>query len=313
MIKLNLKATTKEQQQILNYLQENVSENLADKINNGIIVQQDGNAVLNKKDLNSFMKFACDEAKKQAEKGANSAMIAADVVYGWAVHYFEEDSIIGKLYNEDGTEYKPAVKGTPNSTPKTATPHTMPQIKKSEPQMSLFDLQDDEDNCPEDIPKITQEEVKTPEPKKGNDMYMRYLAIKQKYDDCIVLYRLGDFYEMFNSDAITAAEILNLTLTSRDVGLDERIPMAGLPYHAVDPYMQKLIESGYKVAICEPLGDTYSERVINPAETPVQEIDEETGEIIHEDNDTELYTALSFDKEDMLYLYDLLDGDMDIE
>jgi DNA mismatch repair ATPase MutS len=189
----------------------------------------------------------------------------------------------------------------------------MPQIKKSEPQISLFDLQDDENNYPEDMPEITQEEVKTPEPKKGNDMYMRYLAIKQKYDDCIVLYRLGDFYEMFNSDAITAAEILNLTLTSRDVGLDERIPMAGLPYHAVDPYMQKLIESGYKVAICEPLGDTYSERVINPAETPVQEIDEETGEIIHEDNDTELYTALSFDKEDMLYLYDLLDGDMDIE
>jgi DNA mismatch repair protein MutS len=118
---------------------------------------------------------------------------------------------------------------------------------------------------------------------------------------------------MFNSDAITAAEILNLTLTSRDVGLDERIPMAGLPYHAIDPYMQKLIESGYKFAICEPLGDTYSERVINPAEIPIQEIDEETGEILHEDDDAELYDVLSFDKEDMLYLYDLLDGNMDIE
>jgi hypothetical protein len=295
MIKLNLKATTKEQQQILTYLQENVSEMLANKINNGVIVQQDGNAVLNKKDLNGFMKFACDEAKKQAEKGANSAMIVDHIVFGWAIHYFEESSILGTLFNIDGTEYKPAVNVTSKPTEKTATHHTMPQIKKSEPQMSLFDLQDDEDNCPEDMPKITQEEVAKPEPKRGNDMYMRYLAIKQKYDDCIVLYRLGDFYEMFNGDAITAAEILNLTLTSRDVDLDERIPMAGLPYHAVDPYMQKLIESGYKVAICEPLGDTYSERVINPAEIPIQEIDEETGEIIHENNDAELYTALSFD------------------
>jgi hypothetical protein len=311
MVKLNLKATTKEQQMLLEYLQNNASESLAEKINNGVEIEKDGKTLINKKDLNGFMKFACDEAKKQAEKGANSAMVADHIVFGWAIHYFEESSILGTLFNIDGTEYKPVTKATTKTAEKTVTPPTMSQIKQSEPQMSFFDLQDNEDNYSEDVPEITQE-VEKPEPKKGNDMYMRYLAIKQKYNDCIVLYRLGDFYEMFNSDAITATNILDITLTSRDVGLNERIPMAGLPYHAVEPYIQKLINSGCKIAICEPFGATYTERVITPTQTNTI-VDEETGEIIHEDEDVELCAALSFDKEDMLYLYDMLDGNMDIE
>ena len=82
------------------------------------------------------MKFACDEAKKQAEKGAQYACIDDPEVYGWAVHYFEEDSIEGVLYNEDGTEYKPPKPVTP---PKPATAYTPP---KPQPklQMSLFEL-----------------------------------------------------------------------------------------------------------------------------------------------------------------------------
>ena len=90
MPKLNLTATTKEEQKVKAYLEANASEVLADKINNGVRIQKDGKTLINKKTLAGFLKFACDEARKQAEKVANSACIDDDVVYGWAVHYFEE-------------------------------------------------------------------------------------------------------------------------------------------------------------------------------------------------------------------------------
>ncbi len=78
-------------------------------------------------------------------------------------------------------------------------------------------------------------------------------ALKEKYPDCIILYRLGDFYEMFFEDAIKGSKILDLTLTGRDCGLEERAPMCGVPYHAVDGYISKLLAAGEKVAICEQL------------------------------------------------------------
>ena len=90
MPKLNLDAKNETQKIIKDYLENNVSDILADKINNGVRIQKDGTTLINKKTLAGFMKFACDEAKKQAEKGAQSACIDDDVVYGWAVHYFEE-------------------------------------------------------------------------------------------------------------------------------------------------------------------------------------------------------------------------------
>lgn len=88
-----------------------------------------------------------------------------------------------------------------------------------------------------------------------SDMMKHYLATKEKYKDCIIFYRLGDFYEMFFDDAIKASEILELTLTGRDCGLAERAPMCGIPYHAADGYIAKLVASGQKVAICEQLSD----------------------------------------------------------
>lgn len=84
-------------------------------------------------------------------------------------------------------------------------------------------------------------------------MMQQYLETKEKYKDCILLYRLGDFYEMFFDDAIEISRTLELTLTGRDCGLAERAPMCGIPHHALDTYMPKLIERGYKVAICEQL------------------------------------------------------------
>ena len=86
-------------------------------------------------------------------------------------------------------------------------------------------------------------------------MMKQYLRIKGEYQDCILFYRMGDFYEMFYDDAKVASKILEIALTSRERGERERIPLCGVPYHAAAPYITKLIEKGYKVAICEQVGD----------------------------------------------------------
>ena len=86
-------------------------------------------------------------------------------------------------------------------------------------------------------------------------MMQKYLETKEQYKDCILFYRLGDFYEMFFEDALIAARELEITLTGKDCGLPERAPMAGIPHHAAEVYAEKLIEKGYKVAICEQLED----------------------------------------------------------
>lgn len=86
-------------------------------------------------------------------------------------------------------------------------------------------------------------------------MMQQYLDIKEQYKDCILFFRLGDFYEMFFKDAEIASKELEITLTGKDCGLPERAPMCGVPYHAADSYISKLINKGYKVAICEQLED----------------------------------------------------------
>lgn len=86
-------------------------------------------------------------------------------------------------------------------------------------------------------------------------MMQQYLRIKEQYKDAILFFRLGDFYEMFFEDAILVSRELELTLTGKDCGLTERAPMCGVPFHAVDTYLARLIEKGYKVAICEQMSD----------------------------------------------------------
>ncbi|EGO87191.1 DNA mismatch repair protein MutS, partial [Clostridium botulinum C str. Stockholm] len=86
-------------------------------------------------------------------------------------------------------------------------------------------------------------------------MMKQYLEVKEKNKDCILFFRLGDFYEMFFEDAETAARELELVLTGRDCGLEKRAPMCGVPYHAANTYIGRLITKGYKVAICEQLED----------------------------------------------------------
>ena len=152
MIKLNLNANGVEQEKIKEYLENNASDILANKINNGVKITKDNKTLLNKKDLNGFWKFATEEARKHAEKNARGAYVDDAIVYGWAIHYFEEDSIEGNLYNEDGTEYKVAPKPI-----KVNKPQPKPEPPKEEnKQATLFDFFDN--------PTPTEEKVEEKEP-----------------------------------------------------------------------------------------------------------------------------------------------------
>ncbi len=102
----------------------------------------------------------------------------------------------------------------------------------------------------ENAKELTKEELAELTP-----MMQHYLQTKEQYPGCILFYRLGDFYEMFFEDALTVSRELEITLTGKSCGLAERAPMCGVPYHAVDTYLNKLIEKGYKVAICEQVED----------------------------------------------------------
>ncbi len=263
-MKLNLETTNPAEERIKEYLEQNASEILAEKINEGVPIVKDGKTLINKKTLSGFMKYASGEARKLAEKGATSACVEDSVVYGWAIHYFEEESIEEKLYNQDGTEHKTQVK--PTTKPVAAPVVAKPQPK---PQMSLFDLipkddntnteetvDDDDEPTEEEIQEAMQEIVEeqqesvTPAPV-VSPIYKRYMEVQAKYPDTIIAYRLGDFYEIFGENAIKVADELELTLTGRDCGLPERVPMVGYPYHVAKDYEQKIIEKGFTLAIVE--------------------------------------------------------------
>ena len=91
--------------------------------------------------------------------------------------------------------------------------------------------------------------------KEYSPMMQKYMETKEQYKDCLLFYRLGDFYEMFFDDAVVASQVLDLVLSGRSCGKDDKAPMCGVPYHAVDGYVAKLLEKGYKVAICDQLSE----------------------------------------------------------
>ena len=357
MIPIKLNAESSTQKRLKKYLEQNASETLADKINNGVYIEKDGKRLLNKKDLNGFIKFATEEARKQAAKGESSVCVEDDTVFGWLIHYFEENDIIGKLYNEDGTEYKAApVKTTTTSPTTTTTPIPAPK-----PQISMFDLlgNDNKTNeVDEDDGEITDEmrevlnqeleeeldeeptpviEQPKPEQKKGSPMYQTYMKLVEKHKGFLILYRLGDFYEAFGEHATTLASELNLTLTGRDCGLAERVPMTGVPYHAVNNYVNKLVERGYSVALAEDLDTVIEVRPFDDCEEPEELSEEEMRKfdsyVDDEDENEELLTiskivgqvddeddtctdildaeaAKAFDKEAMCIISELFNGEI---
>ena len=268
-MRLNLETKNKEQEIVKAYLEENASEILAEKINNGTPFEKDGKTLINKKTLDGFMKYASDEARKLASKGANSACVEDKVVYGWAVHYFEEESIEGTLFNEDGTEYNPAPKPTPAKVkkvepkkPEQRQPTLFDFMEPETPEPEVKDENgDDEDEQPsqeeidEILAEIAEEEKADTEPEKPvSPIWQKYQELQKEHSDRILLYRVGDFYEVFGDNAVTLSDELSLTLTGRDVGLDSRVPMICFPYHVADNYLQKIIQK-HKVAIAETPDD----------------------------------------------------------
>ena len=312
MIKLNLTPQNKQEELILNYLQNNASETFADKINNGTPFEKDGNPLLNKKTLSGFMKYACDEARNLAEKGANSACIDDATVYGWAIHYFEEESIEGTLYTIDGEEYKPAPKKV--VTAKSATVKPQPP-KQQSLQFSLFDKFDENDvkeptNEPltaesvgnDEEPEENKTTIITPvepvkEEPKGNRIYQDYKLYQSERPTAVVALRLGDFYEVLGDNAVMLGNEMELTITSRDVGLKERVPMIGFPYHAAENYFAKIVRK-HDLYIIENERET--QFIPSLLHVDNRLIDEDTGEILSEEEmrkfDGDIYEPQGIDE-----------------
>ena len=320
MIALNLKAENKQEELVKAYLEANVSEELAEKINNGTLYTKDGMPLTNKKTLAGFMKYACEEARKIAEKGSNSACVEDAVVYGWAIHYFEEDSIEGTLYTLDGAEYKPAPKAASRSTAKTE-PKSVPEKKteaSNEDQFSFFNLTDatEKEEEPEEVEEPDEEIEEAPEEQekiepppvpekpKPSPLYEQYREIENAYPDHVVAYRIGDFYEVLGDYAKPLADALDLTLTGRDCGLETRVPMVGFPYHIADNYISKLVLKGYKVAVAVTMDNI----VLKQNDMAV---DTQTGEILNvERQEKELMK--NYHRDALSYLLELFKNDANI-
>lgn len=290
-MELNLTAQNKQEELVLKYLQDNASDVLANKINNGTPFEKNGHSLTNKKTLAGFMRFACDEARKLAEKGANSTFIDDQIVYGWAIHFFEEDSIEGTLYTLDGAEYKPTVKRVESNAVKAK-----PEPKKQENvQFSFFDnlTEQEVEEHETDNSSVDTEENEVIE-QNGNDeqtpvvsntpngtFFEKYQALQQQNPAYVIAYRLGDFYEILGDKAVAIAREIDLTLTSRDCGLQKRVPLVGFPYHAAEIYFNK-VSVHHDILVVETNGQT---RIISKTKPERQRIvDVETGEILSDEN-----------------------------
>ena len=353
MITLNLKAKTQQQEILLKHFTPLVSDVLAEKINNGVYIEKDGKRLLNKKDLDTFMIYLAEQAKNKIpeknQHGAQSVCMEGEEILSLAVHYFEEEGIVGTLYTMDGAEYKPATKTTAKTTTPTTT-YTPPK-PQPKPQMSIFEMMTGENDSNSSIvPPQPQNTVETQEieqkaitpvicankPKRQpSPYYLTYLKLIERHEGFLILLRMGDFYEALKDHATTLASELNLTLTGRDCGLEERVPMVGIPYHAIDAYVNKMIDRGYKVILAEDLDTVIEFKDVDEYDEPEELTEEEMRQFdSYVDEDEELPTVTkiigetdcsneddtadildnestnAFDKEALCIISDLLDGEI---
>ena len=287
MIALNLETKNGSQRRIKAYLEQNASEVLADKINNGVRIEKDGKTLINKKDLDGFWAYACKKAHESGDDYTED-----ETVFGWAVHYFEENEIEGTLYNEDGTKYE---------LPKTVykpipAPVVQEKPKPKKAQITLFDLMENDDNkadeetvdeTPDEEPetdmKIDKETGEVIEPVKEkktvplqqlSPLYQKYIGFQRQYPQAVIAYRLGDFFEVFGDNAVMLANELMLTLTGRDCGLEERVPMVGFPYHASDNYFKKIAQTHQLVIVESNEATLYRLPIEEPEADEIDETDE---------------------------------------
>ena len=345
---LNLTAENDCQQAIKDYLVANVSDILANKINNGVKIEKDGKTLINKKTLAGFWEYASKKAQEQ-----KTGYVKNETVFGWAIHYFEESDIIGTLYNEDGTKYTPP---KPEYKPTQHVPApTIPQkpAKPQHTQASLFDIltvastkEQQEDKIKETVEEPVEgtiEEIDTsltddnelptefdvdengeiikPVPikeTKPNSIYSKYLDIEKQYPHAVVAYRLGDFYEICGDIAVIVSRELELTLTGRDCGLSERVPMIGFPYYAPDAYFKRIrqrrklvVVDNDEIQVLDKLGFEEEAPKPIPSENPKEAI---IKPIDYNDDLEELRTQSNhIDKDALCILLELFDYELDVQ
>ena len=333
---LNLKAENDCQEAIKAYLVQNVSDILADKINNGVKIEKDGKTFINKKTLSQFWNYASKKAMEM-----KTGYVANETVFGWAIHYFEEASIEGTLYNEDGSEYTPP---KPEYKPVQHVPAPSIPAKPTPPktqQFNLFDMMaqaektkteeaDANDEVQATTPEVIEENNEqpteldidletgeilnaTPIEYKPNSLYLKYIHFQNQYPQAVIAYRLGDFFEIFGDNAIKVSNRLELTLTGRDCGLPERVPMVGFPYHASDTYFRKIAEFTQLIVVDDNTATPYVLEEKTAIKTPTKEENEPTE---HENNDDfteERELQQFFDMEALSSLFELFEYNLDIK
>ena len=336
MIRLNLVAENDCQQAIKDYLEQNVSAVLAEKINNGVKIEKDGKPFINKKTLSQFWAYA---SKKATEM--KTGYVKNETVYGWAIHYFEENDIVGTLYNEDGSEYtppKPEYKPIQHAPAPTITSKPTPPKPK---QFTLFDMLTEEkkdEPIIEETPlkdEPVEEQIEEPDEEeptelevdketgevlsiipfkvnKPNSIYERYLAVEKQYPHAVVAYRLGDFYEVFGDKAVLIAKELELTLTGRNCGLEERVPMIGFPYHASDSYFRKIRTRHQLVIMEDGEVQVFDRETQKPVPTPPPVLEEPEPSV--EEEIQEIRQEFKhIDKDAMCILLELFDYELDVQ
>ena len=306
MSKIALETKNEEHKILKAYLEENASDILIEKINNGVKIQKDGKTLINKKTFETFMDFAAEEALKLAKKGARYAAFEGSIIIGWLMHYFEEDSIEGTLYNEDGSEYKNSVPVKKPTYKTEVKIETKPLEKRVGEVISMFEGledifpttknngSDDNNEIIEENEHKTEEEVveepaekiefKPPiEEKPKPTLYDTYMEVQGRYPDHIVMKRMGDFYEVFGDNATLLGNELNMTITSRELGNGHRFAMIGFPFHSLDAYINRILKN-YSIVILEN-GEEIVRNKIEPVKIENEGIvvDTKTGEVVDEE------------------------------
>lgn len=296
------------------HLKKLISEHTAKKIINGIPVQKDGKTLINKKSIRTYLNYLGDELYKQASemrkqqgKGEkkNWAALAKDSNYilEHAIAYFDNDEIIGDLYDENGKLYKPAPTETPKNVVRSVQATTV--VRKPEPpkpqQFTLFNFLEETKNdtvpVDEDTDDTDEDEIEETIDEDTDDMseyeinretgeilgkkvktepelppsFSTFLQFKNQYANHIILSRLGDFYETYNDDAKTLSRDFDLILTGRNCG-KERVPMIGIPFHAIEPYIFK-ISAKYPLVLIDK--DNIQIIPITPTEQDEEDIDDD--------------------------------------
>ena len=282
MSKIALEAKTTEHEILKAYLEENASDILIEKINNGVKIQKDGKTLINKKTFETFMDFAAEEALKLAKKGARYAAFEGSIIIGWLIHYFEEESIEGTLYNEDGSEYKKPVTVKKPAYKTEVKIEAKPPEKKVGEVISMFEgledifpdtknnngSDDNNDDIIEEKPKPT--------------LYDTYMEVQGRYPDHVIMKRMGDFYEVFGDNATLLGNELDMTITAREHGNGHRFAMIGFPFHSLDAYINKILKN-HSIVIIENDEETVRNK-IEPVKIENDGIivDKKTGEIVDE-------------------------------